>query len=134
MKKRVKKEKSKRKLGVGKWLYWTPRILSILFILFISLFSLDVFDPENNYTFLQTTLALFMHNIPSFILIIFLIVAWKHEWLGAIVFILAGLLYVFLTLFRNEFQWYYLAWIIQIALPAFIIGYLWWMNWKKRKR
>ena len=29
----------------GKGLYWAPRILSILFICFLSLFSLDVFEP-----------------------------------------------------------------------------------------
>jgi hypothetical protein len=31
----------------GKFVYWAPRVLSILFILFLALFSLDVFDTPN---------------------------------------------------------------------------------------
>ena len=126
-----RKNKSKPMKKISKWLYWTPRVLSIIFILFIAMFSLDVFG--NNYTFWETILGLFMNNIPTFVLIIFLIIAWKWEWVGAIGFILAGLLYVFLTLFMNEFQWYYLAWNLQISVPAFIIGILWWMNWVKKR-
>ena len=68
-----------------KILYWTPRIASILFILFVSLFALDVFDA--GYTFGETLLALFMHLIPSFTLLAALILAWKQEWIGALLYI-----------------------------------------------
>ena len=50
-----------------KALYWTARILCILAILFVSLFSLDSFSSER--TFWQNTTAFLMHNIPSFILL-----------------------------------------------------------------
>jgi hypothetical protein len=46
------------------FIYWLPRVSAILFILFISVFALDVFTEPN------WALALFMHLIPSFILII----------------------------------------------------------------
>lgn len=131
MKKRVKGKKingNKRK--VGKWLYWSPRVLTILFILFISMFSLDIFG--NNYTFWETVVGLLMHNIPTFILLIFLIVAWKYEWLGAVGFFLFAVGYIIMIL-RNPFQWYLLAWSLEIVGPAIIIGVLWWMNWKRKR-
>lgn len=114
---------------MNKFLYLTPRILSILFILFLSLFSLDIFG--NGYTFWETILGLFMHNIPVFVLTIILIIAWKHEIIGAIVFALAGLLYIALTLTRV--QWYLaLSWSMIIAGPAFFIAILFYLNYKKK--
>lgn len=142
MKKSVKNKKKKslnnkkKERKVGKWLYWSPRVLTILFILFISLFSLDVFDPANNYTLMQMLLAFLMHNIPTFIMIIFLVFAWKYEIVGSIGFVLFGLMYigfVLMNMFRYGFEWYYLAWTFQIALPAFIIAYLWYLNWKRKR-
>ena len=133
MKKRTK-NKSKPMRKVGKWLYWSPRVLSIIFILFIAMFSLDIFG--NNYTFWETVLGLFMHNIPTFILIVFLVIAWKHEWLGALGFFLFAVWYIgwlLMNSLKNQFEWYYLAWSIQIALPAIIIGILWWLNWKRKR-
>lgn len=53
---------------VNKYIFWTPRILSILFILFLAMFSLDIF--EGNYGFWGTIVGLFMHNIPAMILLI----------------------------------------------------------------
>ena len=43
---------------INKFIFWTPRILAILFILFLALFSLDVFD--GNYGFWGTILGLFI--------------------------------------------------------------------------
>jgi len=125
----------KRIKGVGKGIYWTPRILSIIFILFIAMFSLDVFSMEASFG--QIMLGLLIHNIPTFILIIILVFAWKYELVGGIAFIFAGLAYIVLTLrtaFINGFQWYYLAWILQISGIAFIIGALWIVNWYKKKK
>ncbi|MFC1687931.1 hypothetical protein ACFL0L_05160, partial [Patescibacteria group bacterium] len=51
--------------GGKKFLYWTPRILSIVMVCFISIFAFDVFDGDN--TFWETALALFMHLLPSIV-------------------------------------------------------------------
>lgn len=67
---------------ISKFIYWTPRILSILFLLFLAMFSLDEFG--NGYTFLQLILGLFMHNIPVFLLLITLLIAWRQEWVGGL--------------------------------------------------
>ena len=95
----------------NKFIYWTPRILAIIFILFLALMSLDVFSEELN--FWQTLLALFMHNIPALVLLIVLIISWKHEIVGGIAFILAGITYMVL-LFINPFEWYMISWSIII--------------------
>ena len=124
----------------GKFIYWTPRILSIVFLLFMAMFSLDIFD--SGYTFWGTILGLFMHNIPVFILAVVLWISWKHEIVGGIAFILAGLLYILSALIRTEFHWYVISWILTIAGPAFFIGVLFLIGasrrsgerWTKRKR
>ena len=119
------------KKNINKYLYWTPRILSIVFILFLMLFSLDVFDMKLG--FFGTIVGLFMHNIPALFLLIILIISWKYEIVGGIAFILAGLLYIAL-LMRSPFEWYMLLWAIQIAGIAFFIGVLFLIGWFKKKK
>jgi hypothetical protein len=116
------------------WLYWTPRILSIMFILFLAMFSLDIFG--NGYTWWEIIIGLFMHNIPVFILTILLILAWKREIIGAVAFYFGGLLYIG-TMIYNALQypseWYMLSYSLIIAGPAFILGTLFLINWLRRK-
>lgn len=121
---------------INKFIYWTPRILSILFLLFLAMFSLDVFDAQ--YGFWGTVLGLFMHNIPVLILLIILIISWKHEIVGGIAFILAGLFYIALVgraiLIESPHPWFMLFWPVPIAGPAFLIGILFLVNWYKKKK
>lgn len=130
----MKKSANQKRLKKD-WIFWTPRILSIIFILFLALFSLDVFG--NDYGFWGTLLAFLMHNIPVFVLAILLWISWKREIIGGIAFILAGLVYIGFVInsaITNGFQWYYLAWSIQIAGPAFFIGILFLIGWKRKKK
>jgi hypothetical protein len=60
----------------------------------------------------QWYLALFMHLIPSIILAILTVVAWKHELVGGTLFILAGLV---MTFFFHS---------LNIASPVFMVGAL----------
>ena|SRR3989344_7649166 len=117
--------------NISKSLYWTPRILSMIFIVFLTLMSMDVFDLELN--FWQTVLAFFIHSLPAIFLLIILIISWKHEIVGGVAFILAGLVYIALIM-RNPFEWYMLAWIIQISGVAFLIGILFLVGWFKKNR
>jgi hypothetical protein len=68
-------------------LFWSPRVLSILFTAFVSVFALDVFGEGHG--FWQTCLALLMHLVPSALLLAALLVAWRHQCVGAILFELA---------------------------------------------
>lgn len=114
---------------INKFIYWTPRIVSVLFILFLALFSLDVFNLKLD--FWQTVLGLLIHNIPSLILLAVLLISWKYEIVGGIAFILAGIFYI-VMLMMNPFEWYMLSWALTIAGPAFFIGILFFINWFKK--
>jgi hypothetical protein len=86
--------------------------------------------------FWQTLGALFMHNIPVFILLIVLLISWRYEIVGGIAFILAGIIYITLigiNIFKNQFEWYYLAWAVQISGIAFFIGILFLIGWFRKK-
>lgn len=89
-----------------KILYWLPRILSILFIAFISVFALDVFGMPQWY------IALPMHLIPSFVLTGLTIIAWKHERIGGLLFLIVGLATI--SFYHS----------LVISVPAFMIGAL----------
>jgi hypothetical protein len=74
----------------SKILYWIPRILTILAILFMMMFSLDTFG--GNESFGAKMLGFFIHNIPDLILIVILIIAWKWEVEGGVLFIIASII------------------------------------------
>jgi len=83
--------------------------------------------------FLNILIALFMHNISTFTLLIFLIISWKYEIVGTVTFFILGIVYSFALIFtsvRNGFQWYYLAWAIEISGTAFVVGILFYLNKK----
>lgn len=118
------------------FVYWPPRILGIMFVLWLMLFSLDIFD--SNYGFWGTILGLFIHNIPALILLAVLIISWKYEIVGGIVFILAGLFYIGLLLtnilFYSPNDQYILFWSLPVSGPAFLIGILFLVCWFRKKK
>jgi len=112
-------------------LFWTPRVLSILFIAFLSMFSLDVFGE--GLGFWRTFLALIMHLIPSFVLIAGLVMAWRWEWIGAALYGAAGTLYAVMVLPRLHIPAAgKMLCLLFIAGPAFAIAALFLVNWLKR--
>ncbi len=117
---------------INPFIHWTPRVLAILFILFLAMFSLDVFGE--GYGFWQTVLALLMHNIPVFVLLVLLIISWKYEIVGGIAFILGGLFYIGTLIMRPQFEWYMLSWSAMISGPAFLIGGLFLAEWFGKKK
>jgi hypothetical protein len=113
-------------------LFWTPRILSIAFIAFLSLFALDVF--QENLGFWRTALAFVIHLIPVFALIGVLILAWRWEWIGAVLYGAAGVLYIMSVVPRSgPMPAVRTGWILIIAGPAFTIAGLFLANWLKRR-
>jgi hypothetical protein len=77
-----------------KVLHWAPRITGILGILFLSLFSLDVFEAGVPLT--HILVGFLVHNIPSLVLIPILAVAWRYERIGGYMFIAISLMPFFL--------------------------------------
>ena len=108
-------------------LFWTPRILSILFILFIGLFSLDVFGTGAG--FWVTLRGFLIHNIPVFILLAVLILAWRWEWIGAVLYIGFGIWY--LVAMGGRFNW--TVYLVVAGVPI-LIGVLFLVGWIWRKQ
>lgn len=104
--------------------YWLPRIICILAILLVSLFAADAFSPELNIW--QQIGAFMIHLIPSFILLAFLIIAWKWELIGGIIFMVIGLglsPVIFTRYYKmNESVWMSLGIIMAITIPFVIVG------------
>ncbi len=123
------------KTSVG-LLHWIPRIICILAILFVSLFAADAFAP--GLTIWQQLGAFFIHLIPSFILLIILIIAWKWELIGGIIFTVIGLglsPVVFMMNYRhNHCIWMSLGIIASITIPFLIVGILFMVSHKMKKK
>jgi len=113
-------------------LFWTPRVISIIFLAFLSIFALDVFDGHHG--FWQALLALIIHLIPVFALIGALILAWRLEWVGAALFTVAGLLPIAWIAFMQHHIPPDARPIVILMVdgPAFLIAWLFLFNWRKR--
>jgi hypothetical protein len=105
-------------------LFWTPRILCLLFAAFISLFAADVF--AESLGFWRTVVALTMHLIPTAIVLIVLAIAWRWEAVGGTLLILAGLGYTMMVVKGHH----PLSWILAIAGPAYLVGALFLLSWQ----
>ena len=103
----------------GKILYLAPRILSIVFILFISLFALDVFSMEG--TLVEKIGGFLIHLIPTYFLIAILLIAWKKERLGGFLFIFLFILFAFV--FGN-----WRSTTLLLFSPLLLIAILFWLS------
>ena len=113
--------------GWQRILHWTPRVLGILFVAFVSIFALDVFDA--GYSFWETLVALTMHLIPTFVLIAVLIAAWRWPWVGGVAFV--GFAVWYMVTFGGQFDWSVYA--LLAGVPA-LIGMLFLADWMVRRR
>ena len=68
-----------------KIVHWLPRIFCILAILLVSMFALDSFT--SNFSVWQQIKEFLVHLIPTYVLIFFLIIAWKWELVGGMLFL-----------------------------------------------
>jgi hypothetical protein len=119
---------------VNRLVYWIPRALAILFILFLMVFSLDIFEP--GLTCWQIAIGLFMHNIPSLILAIVLLISWRYEIVGGVAFIIAGLAHMISSVMRADVEPWYMTFAISLILdaPAILIGILFLIGWYKKRK
>lgn len=114
---RKRRSKSPRK---DKILYWIPRVLGIVYILFISIFAADVFSEFKGF---ELVLALFMHLIPSFVLIGLLIWAWKKPFAGGIAWVVLSLIFtIFFKTYQDVIVFLLISVPVLLAGIFFIIG------------
>jgi TctA family transporter len=103
---------------------WAPRVLAILFAMFLSIFALDVFGE--GYGFFDTVLALLIHLIPTFIVVATIILAWKWELVGALVFTALAAAYGIMAWGRTD-------WWLGIGAPMMLTGILYYISWRSKK-
>jgi hypothetical protein len=116
--------------------HWLPRILCILAILFVSMFALDSFSP--GHTIWQQLGTFFIHLIPTYVLTAILIIAWKWEKIGGIIFIVIGLAlspFVFMLNYnRTNSVWVSLFIIAMITFPFAVVGILFITSYNMKKK
>ena len=109
-----------------KIIHWTPRILCIMAIAFIELFAMDSFDPRLSVP--AQLMHFLMHSIPTIILVIFLVTAWKWELIGGMIFMIIGIgfspLIYSMNYHMNHSVWISLGIIAVITIPFILIGAL----------
>lgn len=118
-----------------KILFLAPRILCIMAIIFVSLFALDSFNSEK--TLFKQIQEFLIHLIPSVVLLGILILAWKKELIGGILFILIGLVFspwLFIRNYQiNHSVWTSLEVVLLISVPFIVVGLLFILSFKKKK-
>lgn len=108
-------------------IFWAPRALGVLFALFLSLFALDVFTP--GISFWKALTALLIHLVPVYVALIALAIAWRWEWVGAILFFSLAVFYLVWT-------WGRVHWSAKLGIsgPLALIGLLFLLGWVRRSR
>ena len=112
-------------------LFWAPRVLGILFLCFLMLFTLDVFNMDG--TLIQKITGFFIHSTPMLILLIVLAISWKYELVGTGVFLLAAIFYMSMTVKSIGQSATIQAWLV-IAGPALLISVLFFFSWREKKK
>lgn len=107
---------------VKRLLFWTPRLLCVAFALFLGLSSIDTFGERFTFAGILPTLAI--HLIPTVLLIIILMLSWKWEWVGGVMFFVLSLMYFFATVGTRHWS----AWGI-ISGGLFVLGFLFAVDW-----
>jgi hypothetical protein len=108
--------------GSASTLYWAPRILGILAAAFISLFALDAFTQ--GYSAWEAVLAFLIHLVPTYLVVIALVLAWRWERVGAALFIGLGASYVIWAWGRFDLIAY-----LVVSGPLVVTGVLFLLAW-----
>ncbi|MEW5871289.1 MAG: hypothetical protein AB1894_18600 [Chloroflexota bacterium] len=109
---------------LAKVVRWAPRVAAILIIFFISLFSLDVFEMQASP--LELLVGFLIHNIPSIVMIVLLVAAWRHPAVGFVAFLVVGVL--FAILFVRDIS--ALPNLLLFVLPILLVAGLFYIDWK----
>ena len=97
---------------VARAVHWSPRVLGIFAAVFLSVFALDVFGEGRGFA--ASVLALFMHLIPTLLTLAVLVIAWRREKLGGILFLVLALLGLVMS--RGQ------SWVV--SAPLLVVGAL----------
>lgn len=110
-------------------LYWSPRIITLAFALFLGLFALESFQQAHG--FWRLVGAFIMNSVPALLVIAVLAAAWKWEWIGTVVFTLLAVWYTHGAIHRH-----FLSWPITLSIPAplIVVAALFLVDWIERDK
>ena len=108
-------------------LYWSPRVFTITFAIFLSLFALEAFNQFHG--FWRVAAAFCMGLIPALMVLAVLAVAWRWEWVGAAAFAGLAVWYSWHSLGRHILSW---PIFLGIPLPLLVIAGLFLASWVER--
>ena len=91
------------------------------------MFALDVLNDKDS--FLKIGLQLLIHLIPSMMLIVILLIAWRWQLIGGIAYILVSALYFIFTMGKEQLSTY-----VIISGSAAIIGLMFIGDWIINKK
>jgi hypothetical protein len=103
--------------GVRRLVFWIPRASLVAFALFLGLFATDVFGAD--YDARETAVALFLHLIPTIVLLAAAAVAWRWPRVGTVATISWATFYVLSMWGRFPLSVY-----VALAVLPLIIGIL----------
>lgn len=109
-----------------KFIYWSPRILSLLFVIFISVFALDVFSEKSGWEVIP---ALLIHLSVPLLLLVGVILAWRNDLIGIMAFLAFIVWYFYQAGFDRDWTVYAL-----IVAPPLVISFLYWLSWRQLHR
>ena len=94
---------------------WIPRVLTIIYIIFISMFSLDVFQSGKSIWIILGGFV--VHNFPSIILLLIFILTWNRPLIIGIFYTVISIIFTFF--FKTYHEIYVFLF---ISLPPFAAG------------
>jgi hypothetical protein len=109
---------------LAKIIHWAPRVAAILIIFFMGLFSLDVLEMEA--TPLELLGGFLIHNIPSIVMLVLLIFAWKRPVVGFAAFLIVAAAFTFF--FVRDIS--ALPNLLLFVLPILLIAGLFYADWQ----
>lgn len=101
--------------ATGRALVWAPRILGIAVSLFIGVFALDALGEGPRAI---------LHLVPTFVLLLAVLLAWHRPWVGAVVFSALSVGYAATVPDRPD-------WILVISGPLLVVGLLFLWSWRQ---
>lgn len=108
------------------FLHWSPRILSVLFVGFLWLFSFDGFAGIGSW---QAIAAYAVHLIVPAAVLLGTVIAWKRDLVGTMIFFFFAGYYAYMVGLDRHWSWY-----ASISGPAVLIGVLYLLNWLQNKK
>ncbi len=113
------------KLTTREIIIWAPRIVGLGLALFLSLFGVDAWSDFRGIV--ATTIAVVMGFVPALVVLVSVLVGWKHERIAAAIFI--GLAAFYALTARDHPEW-----ILVIAGPLALEAILFLASWRFQER